>query len=73
MKGRMKAKMDANKNYTLEKNSNNNLVFNLSEEEKQERTKISDRAMAELLAECDKESQVKETKKVTKKKKKGKK
>ena len=73
MKGRMKAKMDAKKNYTLEKNSNDNLVFNLSEEEKQERTKISDRAMAELLAECDKESEVKETKKVAKKKKKGKK
>lgn len=73
MKGRMKAKIDEKKNYTLEKNSNDNLVFNLSEEEKQERTKISDRAMAELLAECDKESQIKETKKVAKKKKKGKK
>merc|ERR1711968_279834 len=41
MKGRMKAKMDAKKNYTLSKDANDNLVFNLSEEEKQERTNIS--------------------------------
>ena len=50
MKERMKAKIDAKKNYTLEKNANNNLVFHLSEEEKQEKTVISERACAELLA-----------------------
>ncbi len=66
----MKAKMDAKKNYTLSKDDNDNLVFNLSEEEKQERTKISDRIAAELMAECENEEP---KKKVVKKKKKGKK
>ena len=73
-KERMKAKIDAKKKYTLSKDDNNNLVFNLSEEEKQERTKISDRIAAELMAECEKEEVKEQTKKkVVKKKKKGKK
>lgn len=75
MKERMKAKMDAKKNYTLSKDANNNLVFNLSEEEKQERTNISERMAAELMAECENGEEVKQLpkKKVVKKKKKGKK
>ena len=76
MKERMKAKIDAKKNYTLEKNANNNLVFHLSEEEKQEKTVISERACAELLAEFENEKSEKTDepkKKSSKKKKKGKK
>ena len=73
MKERMKAKIDAKKNYTLEKNANNNLVFSLSEEEKQEKTMASDRACAELLAEFEKGKPDEPKKKSTKKKKKGKK
>ena len=74
MKERMKAKMDAKKNFTLSKDANDNLVFNLSEEEKQERTNISERVAAELMAECENE-EVKQVpkNKVVKKKKKGKK
>ena len=73
MKERMKAKIDAKKNYTLEKNANNNLIFTLSEEAKQEKTMASDRACAELLSEFEKEKPNEPKKKSTKKKKKGKK
>ena len=69
MRDRMRKKMEAKKNYTLEKNENNESVFKLTDEEIQEKSIIQKKNDDDLIAMFDNNSQ-EQTKKNKKKKKK---
>ena len=69
MRDRMRKKMEAKKNYTLEKNENNESVFKLTNEEIQEKSIIQKKKDDDLIAMFNDESQ-EQTKKNKKKKKK---
>jgi len=69
MRNRMRKKMEAKKNYTLEKNSNNESVFKLTDEEIQEKSIIQKKNDDDLIAMFNNDSQEQPKKNKKKKKK----